>query len=217
MLAGEDWQTFRRNWHGVTGGQSASPGFQFLLPLPAVDPSISSSILVRESYVTMFDTVWAQAMRSKGRKGVIIAGQSGIGTYLPSHIHSLRWIVFEGKTLFLYYLLIRLLQRKQVVLFSPDGEALYLFYHDQVYYRIGGIGGIDVPLPLPISNSSNVFIWSLFDIRLPEEPKRFLVTYPCLPVQTASLNSIRYKIWDKERMPLHTGLPLWTRDELARG
>ena len=87
MLAGEDWQTFRRNWHGVTGGQSASPGFQFLLPLPAVDPSISSSILVRESYVTMFDTVWAQAMRSKGRKGVIIAGQPGIGTYLHSHIH----------------------------------------------------------------------------------------------------------------------------------
>ena len=87
MLAGERWQTFRKNWHGVPGGQSASPGFQFLLPLPAVDPSISSSILVRESYVTMFDTVWAQAMRSKGRKGVIITGQPGIGTYLHPHIH----------------------------------------------------------------------------------------------------------------------------------
>ena len=127
---------------------------------------------------------------------------------------SLRWIVFEGKTLFLYYLLIRLLQRKQVVLFSPDGEALYLFYHDQAYYRVGGI---DESLPQPISNSSNVFIWSLFDIHEPKEPKRFLVTYPCLPVQTASLNPIRYKIWNKERMPLRTGLPLWTRDELARG
>ena len=63
MPAGEDWQTFRKIWHGVTEGQSASPGFQFLLPRPDVDPSISSSILVRESYITMFDTVWAQAIK----------------------------------------------------------------------------------------------------------------------------------------------------------
>jgi hypothetical protein len=77
------WKTFRKNWHG----QSASPGFQFLLPLPDVDPSISSSILVRESYVTMFDAVWAQAIRSNGRKGAIITGQPGIGMYPHSHIH----------------------------------------------------------------------------------------------------------------------------------
>ncbi|KIL59542.1 hypothetical protein M378DRAFT_169206 [Amanita muscaria Koide BX008] len=197
MPAREDWQTFRQNWHGVTDDQSASPGFQFLLPLPTVDPSITSSILVRESYITMFDTVWAQAIISNGRIGVIITGQPGI-----------------GKTLFLYYLLIRLLQRKQVVLFSPDGEALYLFYHDQVYST--RVGSIDESLPLPLFNS-NVFIWSLFDIRKPNEPERFLVTYPCLPVQTASPDPIRYKIWNKERMPLRTGLPLWTRDELARG
>ena len=112
--------------------------------------------------------------------------------------------MFEGKTLFLYYLLIWLLEWKQVV----------LFYHDQVYYRVRGI---DVLLPQPISNSSNVFIWSLFDIRKPNEPEMFFVTYPCLPVQTASPNPIRYKIWNKEQMPLRTGLPLWTRDELAQG
>jgi len=112
--------------------------------------------------------------------------------------------VFEGKTLFLYYLLVRLLQRKQVV----------LFYHNEVYTADMKAPG---SLPNPISKSSDVFIWSLFDIRKPKEPKKFLVTYPCLPVQTASPNPVRYKIWGKERKPLLTGLPLWTRDELAQG
>ena len=121
---------------------------------------------------------------------------------------------FEGKALFLYYLLVRLLQRKQVVLFSPTGERLYLFYHIKVYTVDMKP---DVSLPNPISNSSDVFIWSLFDIREPKEPWSFLIEYPCLPVQTASPDPIRYKIWDKERMPLLTGLSLWTRDELAQG
>jgi hypothetical protein len=132
-----------------------------------------------------------------------------------STILSLRWIVFEGKTLFLYYLLVRLLQLKQVVLFSPNGKELYLFYHDQVYHRVGDINFFDTSFPQP--KFSKIFIWSLFDIRAEKEPERFLVTYPCFPVQTTSPNPIRYKIWKKERMPLCFGLPLWTRDELARG
>jgi hypothetical protein len=121
--------------------------------------------------------------------------------------------VFEGKTLFLYYFLVRLLQRKQVVVFSPDGRMLYLFYHNEVY-----VVGMEIALSLPKPKfDSNVFIWSLFDIREAKEPRKLLVSHPCLPVQTASLNPIRYKIWHKERMPLLTGLPLWTRDELAQG
>jgi hypothetical protein len=129
-------------------------------------------------------------------------------------------IVFEGKTLFLYYLLVRLLQRKQVVLFSPDGEWLYLFYHGEVYttsMTAFVTKGIRVLLPNPISYSSKVFIWSLFDIYKREEPETLLVAYPCFPVQTASPNPIRYKIWNKGNIPLRTGLPLWTRDELAQG
>ena len=120
---------------------------------------------------------------------------------------------FKGKTLFLYYLLVRLLQRRQVVLFSPKGEVLYLFYHNDVHKT--GIGP-DVSLPDPISNSG-VFIWSLFDIRESKEPWSFMIDYPCLPVQTASPSPSRYKTWKKERKPLLTGLPLWTRDELAQG
>jgi hypothetical protein len=39
----------------------------------------------------------------------------------------------KGKTLFLYYLLVRPLQQKQKVLFSLNGSVLYLFNDDQVY------------------------------------------------------------------------------------
>src|SRR6266540_5711868 len=44
-----------------------------------------------------------------------------------------------------------------------------------------------------------------------------LVTPPCLPVQTASLDPIRFQDWDKKFTPLHAGMPLWTCDELAQG
>ena len=122
--------------------------------------------------------------------------------------------MFEGKTLFNYYLLVRLLQQKQVILFSPDGEEVFLFYHNEVYtLRMEALSAYMLPQPI----FSDVFIWSLFDIREAREPKKFLVNYPCFPVQVTSPNPIRYKVWDKERMPLRTGLPLWTRDELAQG
>lgn len=124
--------------------------------------------------------------------------------------------MFEGKTLFHYYLLVQLLQRKQVVLFSPDGKNVY---HNEVYtanMETLAKQGLDVSLPIPMP-SSRVFIWSLFDINEPKEPAKFLVAYPCLPVQTTSPNLLRYKTWSKERTPLITGLPLWTRDELAQG
>jgi hypothetical protein len=106
----------------------------------------------------MFDTVWAKAIAKQGRNGVIITGQPGTGTYL--HLqdeYRVRSIVFEGKTLFNYYLLVRLLQRKQVILFSPGGKTAYLFYHNEVYtasvetLAAHGIG-VSLPNPIPSSN-----------------------------------------------------------------
>jgi hypothetical protein len=125
--------------------------------------------------------------------------------------------VFEGKTLFNYYLLVRLLQRKQVVLFSPDGKVVYLFYFTGVFKAsVEGLAvGMGDSLPHPIS-SSNAFIWSLFEIRDWKEPELFLVHRPCFPVQVVSPDPTQYKTWRKESRPLMTGLPLWTRDELAK-
>src|SRR6266576_2276341 len=78
--AEEIWQDFRAKWYGATESQSASlvdpksPSLS-LEPLPPSDSSLSSSIFIPKSYVMMFDTVWAQAIMSQGRHGVIITGQ----------------------------------------------------------------------------------------------------------------------------------------------
>jgi hypothetical protein len=123
----------------------------------------------------------------------------------------------EGKTLFQYYTLVRLLQQKQIVLLlSLDGQRLYLFYHDRVH-TILTASLDDEDLPSPKKSTLKVFIWSLIDIQERDEPNWLLTRPPCLPVQTARLDSCRYKIWDKHRMPLCTGLPLWTHEELAQG
>ena len=153
-------------------------------------------------------------------RGVIITGQPGTGAYLLSYVHyRIRSIMFEGKTLFNYYLLVRLLQRKQVVLFSPDGKIVYLFYFNEVYtVNMDGLAvpGVGASYPHPIS-SSDAFIWCLFDMWDKKGPERFMVSYPCVPVQVVSPDPTRYSTWRKERCPLTTGLPLWTRDELAEG
>lgn len=123
--------------------------------------------------------------------------------------------MFKGKTLFLQYLLIRLLQQEQIVLLlSPEGDRLYLFYHNKVTTAV-----LDaqqkLELPTPKSSSSNVFIWSLFDMLELKEPLRYLVRPPCLPIQTA-LDPLEYRRLDEKFSPLFTGLPFWTRDEPAQ-
>ncbi len=125
--------------------------------------------------------------------------------------------MFIGKTLFLIYFLVRLLQLKQVVLFTLDGERLYLFYHGRVYTTyIPQLNAIQPELQLPEPKTSKVFIWSLFDVREKQEPKQLLFKPPCIPVQTASPDPIRFKMWVRDRDPLRVGLPLWTREELAQ-
>ncbi len=129
--------------------------------------------------------------------------------------------MFIGKTLFLFYLLVRLLQLQQVVLFTLDGNNLYLFYHGKVYTTTMALLYTTqraYRLPQPKSQTSlKVFMWSLFDIHKKQEPDWVLITHPCLPVQAAPPDSIRFKIWRKEFQPMRVGLPLWTRDELAKG
>jgi hypothetical protein len=124
---------------------------------------------------------------------------------------------FIGKTLFLIYLLVRLLQLKQVVLFTLDGERVYLFYHEKVYTTyIPQLNAIQPELQLPKPKTSKVFIWSLFDVYKEQEPELLLVRQPCFPVQAASPDPISFEIWSKERSPLHFDLPLWTPKELAQ-
>ena len=81
--AEKNWQDFGAKWYGATESQSASLAESQSLSLeplpPRLNQDISSSIFVRESYVTMFDTIWAKAMTILEGYGVIITGQPGIG------------------------------------------------------------------------------------------------------------------------------------------
>ena len=90
--------------------------------------------------------------------------------------------MFEGKNTFQCYLLVQLLQQKQVVLFSQDGEELYLFYHGTVYtVYIMVLATVQRDLQFPThksQSSSEVFIWSLFDIRGKKEPHTHALGLP---------------------------------------
>ncbi|KIM35042.1 hypothetical protein M413DRAFT_449923 [Hebeloma cylindrosporum] len=207
-LAEEPWQQFRSKWYGAepTAAHCASlddpetPHFS-LEPLHPYLEDCPSSILVRESYLTTFRDVWERGLSTQGVCGLIVNGQPGI-----------------GNTLFQYYALIRLLQQKQVVLLlSPDAQQLFLFYHDGVHTMRTKSLDDEYMLPECKIPSSEVFIWSLFDIPERKEPEWLLARPPCLPVQVAPLDPCRYKIWFKERLPLLLGLPLWTREELIQG
>ena len=112
------------------------------------------------------------------------------------------------------YLLIRLLQQKQIVLFTVDGVNLYLFYHGQVYF-----GQTKSTLALPERTKDDIFIWSLFNIKNREEAAEVLLRPQCLPVLTASPDGSQYRIWRAmgTMAPQVVIMPMWSRDELARG
>lgn len=69
---------------------------------------------------------------------------------------------------------------------------------------------------LPRPKSWQIFLWSLIDKPV-EDARSYIVMRPCFPVQTTSPNPLRYKVWLKDNNPMFTALPLWTREELARG
>ncbi|KAF8525778.1 hypothetical protein BU17DRAFT_62351 [Hysterangium stoloniferum] len=219
-LAQPVWQSFFTKWRGASECDSlADPSSPKLSLAPLTQSAVyprgsPMTILVRESYTEMFHRVWMRALKSSDPTdtGVLITGQPGNGTYSTPLMLRKIVIVFLGKTLFLFYLLVRLLQQKQNVLFSLDGRQLFLFFHDAVYLAKAGMDPIP-PTAKPLS--PNVFIWSLFDISARQEPPFPLLSCYCFPVQTASPDPVRYKIWTKETTALIAGLPLWTREELS--
>jgi hypothetical protein len=86
-LATKHWQDFRAKWYGAPQCASLVDPKSTPLSLDPLPPDFSDalpSILVRKSYLTMFDHIWAQAMSLEGAVGTIITGQPGIGAYLLS-------------------------------------------------------------------------------------------------------------------------------------
>ena len=129
----------------------------------------------------------------------------------------MRLIIVQGKTMFLPYFLIRLLQYKQIVLFTVDGTRLFLFHVGEVWTAIAN-PMLQLPLPRrPQKLSLKQFVWSLFDIKASTEPEEMLIRQHCFPIQTASPDVSRYRRWSRKRNATITGFPLWTRAELVQG
>jgi len=82
-----------------------------------------------------------------------------------------------------------------------DGRRtdLVLFDHGQVYRSPTSILlAVRPELRLPKPMASDVFMWSVSDIMQLREPEPFFYERPCLPVQTSSLDSVRYRTWSEE-------------------
>ena len=89
-----------------------------------------------------FHHIRAQGFSSYGSKGAIVTGQPGTGMWqvFSLMVHNLS---FKARR----YLLARLLQLKQVILFSVDEEIL-LFYHGSVHRaKRDQITSSDLPEP----------------------------------------------------------------------
>ena len=147
------------------------PAARFRIPIlvswaPALSHRQSSVRDSCECYSTVFDRVRSKAMTPGCKIGSLITCQPGTGSYFLYHLHCCDKL-FIGKTSSLFYLLVRLLQLRQVVLFTLDGEDLYLFYHGKVYTTTIALlytTQREYRLPQPKSQTSEVFIWSLFHI-----------------------------------------------------
>ncbi|KAI9511305.1 hypothetical protein F5148DRAFT_1322945, partial [Russula earlei] len=75
----------------------------------------NTTVLICECYREAEKVVWQQAVNLP-RDRIIFTGQPGI-----------------GKTYFVWYLLIHLLEDNQTIMFIVDGESPILFYLDGIY------------------------------------------------------------------------------------
>ncbi|KAF8345309.1 hypothetical protein F5887DRAFT_1061853 [Amanita rubescens] len=182
------WQRFANKWRNAEGFDRENPSGTMVdgLDLPA---SQDHSLMIRNCYVEAEKLVWKNAV-SLPDTGVIITGQPGI-----------------GKTLFIWYLLLRLLRMGQVILLHVADEDV-LFYTDGVYCPSQDVKGSH--LPSPVAGS---LIWSLFDLGPEERVPAFVIHPRCFPVQGPSPNLSLYNWW-KQRGPDYTVFPLWTLKEL---
>ncbi|KAI0764791.1 hypothetical protein C8Q74DRAFT_1284000, partial [Fomes fomentarius] len=153
----------------------------------------SGTILVRKSYSDLYNRI---LIHREDSGGVIIIGQPGV-----------------GKTMFLKYMLARLLSEKQVVVFYTP-QRIYLFYQNYVYHRPETSEAI---IDLPYHTQSTFSLWMLVDMD-PEVREPHVDDVPSVwPVLASPPNSRRWKCWAKQMDGVLWGLDLWTKEELMYG
>jgi hypothetical protein len=76
-------RAFNDKWYGNLVSRLDHPSVSF----DAGGLDDNPTIIVRQSYITMFDHVWASAFIENPKTGVIITGQPGTGVWLLSLSH----------------------------------------------------------------------------------------------------------------------------------
>ena len=119
--------------------------------------------------------------------------------------------------MFMWYLLVRLVREKQVVLLHMAPRVTVLFYHDEVF--VAAADTLRLSLPHHRDNKDElacdqVCIWSLFDISIGEPTPDFGWRGICYPVTTSAPNHDRLRHFNTSSSPYVGCLPLWTLKEL---
>ena len=122
-------------------------------------------------------------------------------------------ICSPGKTIFLNYVLVRLISARQVVLICDEYKT-HLFYCGQVYSRSAGSGLEDLPECL---QTQYFPIWALIDVDYQKQGPPFSRRSNIWPVQASSPNPVRWDAWRKQSQAYVLGMPLWNKEELVKG
>lgn len=114
-----------------------------------------------------------------------------------------------GKTVLLFYVLLKRLLGKDATLVSPDTTVL-LFEEDATYSS-------DVSRP-PAAFNFGFDVWFLFDIDAVMGPPPVGITGASpWPVQATSPNEARFKQWKKQRRASTMIMNPWSEEELRQG
>ena len=173
-------------------------------------------IIVTKAFDDMFHRILRLRARDTGsQKGVVLTGQPGIGVSMtgssPCTITH-RHITFPGKTIFLYYMLVRLISARQPVLLYTSTTTIF-FYRGEVYRQTTE----NHFWSIPIYQGGYFPLWALIDIDSRLEPPPIEGGSRVWPIQSSSPDPIRWYRWRSQTGAALLGMHLWTMEELIQG
>lgn len=171
-------------------------------------PSYPQRILIRQDYIYLLHCTEEALENLEYQEAVIIGGQPGIGLCIILAVHRHQLIFYSGKSMLLYYILLKRLNEGKPTYFQKDAAYLYRF-DSQGVARIGE----------DISGALHTeFYWALVDSNAHvTKPAPFIMDSDTHIIYATSPERERVK-WTKY-IANETNLFMkpWTRVELMQG
>ena len=220
---------FYDHWRNGASVARFSDKFPYELPLqlgPFTAPfgitrTDNGTILIVKSYEDIFHRLLFLRQEDEGdSRGVVITGQPGTGESLcrsmirsPPRATTHRHIHFPGKSLFLMFMLVRLISAHQVVLLCGSSEV-FLFYCGRVYSRPTASGLGELPRH---QHEEYHPIWALVDVDYIGQGPPITNLSNIWPIQASSPNPVLWKAWSKQTNASILGMPRWNTEDLIKG